>query len=192
MSSAARTSSSSASEKTHIAPGPWTASCEKGLSVGSTAAALSRAMEARDEKRLRLQKQQIQAGHRRTGFVPSVKPATWCSRCSASIERRHSASNLPFDSKIFGSDVLDRRIALTHHVHILEMNGGEPKPKMATPSLLDRQRLLTRWAHRRCFAPRTAKRYAKQLRVLWTNQQAYRITENASFTPTFGPILLRR
>ena len=51
---------------------------------------------------------------------------------------------------------------------------------------------LTRWAHRRlprCFAPRNAKRYAKQRgALLWTNgttrNTAYRITEN-------GPVLRR-
>ena len=51
---------------------------------------------------------------------------------------------------------------------------------------------MTRWAHRhlpRCFAPRNAKRYAKQRgALLWTNgttrNTAYRITEN-------GPVLRR-
>ena len=61
----------------------------------------------------------------------SHRPAqSCCSRCSVSVIERGSTvgtSNLPFDewTSVFGSErltgaLLDR---LTHHVHILQMNG---------------------------------------------------------------------
>ncbi len=111
--------------KSHIALGLGLAACQKGLSVGFTTAAalVHELMEARDEKRLlRLQKQL--AKYRLLliddlGFVPL------CQRYER--DSIMVTSNLPFDewTEVFGSErltgaLLDR---LTHHVHILEMNG---------------------------------------------------------------------
>ena len=135
--------------KTHIALGLGLAACQKGLSVGFTTAAalVHELMEARDEKRLlRLQNQL--AKYRlliidELGFVPLSKTGAELlfEVFSQRYERGSTlvTSNLPFDewTEIFGSErltgaLLDR---LTHHVHILEMNGEElssqPKPKTA-------------------------------------------------------------
>ena len=123
--------------KTHIALGLGLAACQKGLSVGFTSAAaiVNELMEARDERRLlRLQKQM--AGYKlliidELGFVPLSK--TGAELLFELISQRYErgatliTSNLPFDewTETFGSErltgaLLDR---LTHHVHILEMNG---------------------------------------------------------------------
>jgi DNA replication protein DnaC len=123
--------------KTHVALGLGLAACQRGLSVGfTTAAALAHElMEARDEKRLlRLQKQL--ASYKllivdELGFVPLSKTAAELlfEVFSQRYERGTTlvTSNLPFDewTEVFGSErltgaLLDR---LTHHVHILEMNG---------------------------------------------------------------------
>ena len=123
--------------KTHIALGLGLAACQKGLSVGFTTAAalVHELMEARDEKRLlRLQKQ-LAKYHLliidELGFVPLSK--TGAELLFEVFSQRYErgsilvTSNLPFDewTEIFGSErltgaLLDR---LTHHVHILEMNG---------------------------------------------------------------------
>ena len=123
--------------KTHIALGLGLAACQKGLSVGFTTAAalVHELMEARDEKRLlRLQKQI--AGYKllivdELGFVPLSK--TGAELLFEVFSQRYErgatlvTSNLPFDewTAVFDSErltgaLLDR---LTHHVHILEMNG---------------------------------------------------------------------
>jgi DNA replication protein DnaC len=123
--------------KTHIALGLGLAACQKGLNVGFTTAAalVHELMEARDEKRLlRLQKQI--AGYKllivdELGFVPLSK--TGAELLFEVFSQRYErgatlvTSNLPFDewTEVFGSErltgaLLDR---LTHHVHILEMNG---------------------------------------------------------------------
>ena len=123
--------------KTHIALGLGLAACQKGLSVGFTTAAalVNELLEARDEKRLlRLQKQLV--GYRlliidELGFVPLSK--TGAELLFEVFSQRYErgsvvvTSNLPFDewTEVFGSErltgaLLDR---LTHHVHILEMNG---------------------------------------------------------------------
>ena len=123
--------------KTHAALGLGLAACQRGVSVGFTTAAalVHELLEARDEKRLlRLQKQL--AGHRllivdELGFVPLSKSGAEllfeifsqrCERGSTLV-----TGNLPFDewTEVMGSErltgaLLDR---LTHHVHILEMNG---------------------------------------------------------------------
>ncbi len=123
--------------KTHVALGLGLAACQKGLSVGfATAAALvHELLEARDEKRLlRLQKQL--AAHRlliidELGYVPlSATGAELLFEVFSQRYERGSTlvtSNLPFDewTAVFGAErltgaLLDR---LTHHVHILEMNG---------------------------------------------------------------------
>lgn len=123
--------------KTHIALGLGLAACQRGLSVGFTTAAalVHELLEARDEKRLlRLQKQL--AGYRlliidELGFVPLSKSGAELlfEVFSQRYERGSTlvTSNLPFDewTEVLGSErltgaLLDR---LTHHVHILEMNG---------------------------------------------------------------------
>ena len=127
----------SGTDKTHVALGLGLAACQKGLSVGFTAAAplVHELLEARDEKRLlRLQKQL--AAHRllivdELGYVPlSPTGAELLFEVFSQRYERGSTlvtSNLPFDewTAVFGAErltgaLLDR---LTHHVHILEMNG---------------------------------------------------------------------
>jgi DNA replication protein DnaC len=123
--------------KTHIALGLGLSACQKGLAVGFTTAAalVHELLEARDEKRLlRLQKQ-LSAYKLliidELGFVPLSK--TGAELLFEVFSQRYESgstmvtSNLPFDewTEIFGSErltgaLLDR---LTHHVHILEMNG---------------------------------------------------------------------
>jgi len=144
--------------KSHIALGLGLAACQKGLSVGfNTAAALvHELLEARDEKRLlRLQKQL--ASYKlliidELGYVPLSQTGSELlfEVFSQRYERGSTVvtSNLPFDewTSVFGSErltgaLLDR---LTHHVHILEMNGDSyrlkqskrrkrPGPPEATP-----------------------------------------------------------
>jgi DNA replication protein DnaC len=123
--------------KTHIALGLGLAACQKGLSVGFTTAAglVHELLEARDEKRLlRLQRRLI--GYRlliidELGFVPLSKSGAELlfEIFSQRYERGSTlvTSNLPFDewTEVMGGErltgaLLDR---LTHHVHILEMNG---------------------------------------------------------------------
>ena len=123
--------------KTHVALGLGLAACQRGMSVGFTTAAalVHELLEARDEKRLlRLQKQL--AGYKlliidELGFVPLSKSGAELlfEVFSQRYERGSTlvTSNLPFDewTESLGSErltgaLLDR---LTHHVHILEMNG---------------------------------------------------------------------
>jgi len=123
--------------KSHIALGLGLAACQKGLSVGFTAAAaiVHELMEARDEKRLlRLQRQLVAYKLLivdELGYVPlSQTGAELLFEVFSQRYERGSTivtSNLPFDewTSLFGSErltgaLLDR---LTHHVHILEMNG---------------------------------------------------------------------
>jgi DNA replication protein DnaC len=121
--------------KSHLGLG--LATCKKGLSVGFTTAAalVHELIEARDEKRLlRLQRQR--ASHKllivdELGYVPlSQTDAELLFEVFSQCYERGSTivtNNLPFDewTRVFGSErltgaLLDR---LTHHVHILEMNG---------------------------------------------------------------------
>jgi len=123
--------------KSHIALGLGLAACQKGRKVGFTIAAalVHELMEAVDDRRLqRLQKSL--ATHDlliidELGFVPLSK--TGAELLFEVISQRYErgsiiiTSNLPFDewTEVFGSErltgaILDR---LTHHVHILEMNG---------------------------------------------------------------------
>jgi DNA replication protein DnaC len=123
--------------KTHVALGLGLAACQKGLSVGFTTAAslVHELMEARDDKQL-LRFQKRLAGLKlliidELGFVPLSKTGAELlfEVFSQRYERGSTlvTSNLPFDewTEVFGSErltgaLLDR---LTHHVHILEMNG---------------------------------------------------------------------
>ncbi len=123
--------------KTHIALGLGLAACQKGLKVRFTTAAalVHELIEAADDRRLqRLQK--LLVGQDlliidELGFVPLSK--TGAELLFEVISQRYErgsiviTSNLPFDewTEVFGSErltgaILDR---LTHHVHILEMNG---------------------------------------------------------------------
>ncbi len=120
-----------------IALGLGLAACQKGLTVGfiTASALVHELLEAHDERRLlRLQKQL--AKYRlliidELGYVPlSPTGAELLFEVFSQRYERGSTivtSNLPFDewTGIFGSErltgaLLDR---LTHHVHILEMNG---------------------------------------------------------------------
>jgi DNA replication protein DnaC len=123
--------------KTHVALGLGLTACQKGLKVRFTTAAalVHELIEAADERRLqRLQK--LMASQDlliidELGFVPLSK--TGAELLFEIISQRYErgsiiiTSNLPFDewTEVFGSErltgaILDR---LTHHVHILEMNG---------------------------------------------------------------------
>lgn len=123
--------------KTHTALALGLAACQRNHSVlFVTAAALVRElMEARDERRLRLLQKQLAKVNLlivdELGYVPFT--AVGSELLFEVISRRYEngatlvTSNLPFDewTSVFGSErltgaLLDR---LTHHVHILEMNG---------------------------------------------------------------------
>ena len=123
--------------KTHTALGLGLASCQKGNSVAFTTAAalVHELMEARDERRLRALQKHLNTVKLlivdELGYVPftAVGSELLFEVFSQRYERGATlvTSNLPFDewSSIFGSErltgaLLDR---LTHHVHILEMNG---------------------------------------------------------------------
>ena len=131
--------------KSHIALGLGLAACQKGLSVGFTTAAamVHELIEARDEKRLlRLQRQL--AAYKlliidELGYVPlSTTGAELLFEVFSQRYERGSTivtSNLPFDewTGVFGSErltgaLLDR---LTHHVHILEVNGDSYRLKQS-------------------------------------------------------------
>jgi DNA replication protein DnaC len=123
--------------KTHVAIELGLAACQKGLAVGfiTAAALVHELIEARDDKRLlRLQRQL--AGYKllvidELGYVP-LSP-TGAELLFEVISQRYErgsiivTSNLPFDewTGVFGSERLTGALldGLTHHVHILEMNG---------------------------------------------------------------------
>jgi DNA replication protein DnaC len=131
--------------KTHLALALGLAACQRGHRVRFTTAAalVHELMEARDEKRLlRLQKQLASCELLivdELGFVPLSKTGAELlfEVFSQRYERTSTlvTSNLPFQewTEVLGSErltgaLLDR---LTHHVHILEMNGDSYRLKQS-------------------------------------------------------------
>jgi DNA replication protein DnaC len=123
--------------KTHTALALGLAACQRNHSVlfVTAAALVHELMEARDERRLRVLQKQLTKVNLlivdELGYVPFT--AVGSELLFEVISRRYEngatlvTSNLPFDewTSVFGSErltgaLLDR---LTHHVHILEMNG---------------------------------------------------------------------
>ena len=123
--------------KTHLALALGLAACQKSYRVRFTTAAalVNELLEARDDKRLlRFQKQLAKQDLLivdELGYVPLSK--TGAELLFETFSQRYEqastlvTSNLPFNewTEIFGSErltgaLLDR---LTHHVHILELNG---------------------------------------------------------------------
>ncbi len=124
--------------KTHLAIGLGLAACQRGMTVGfATAAGLvNQLTEARDEKRLL----RLQSGLAKLqlliidelGYVPLSQ--TGAELLFEVISQRYErgstlvTSNLPFGSERLTGALLDR---LTHHVHILEMNGDSYRLKQS-------------------------------------------------------------
>ena len=123
--------------KSHIGLALGLAACQRGFTVGFTTAAglVHQLLEARDERRLLKLQQQLQSCKLlivdELGYVPlsSTGGELLFETFSQRYERGSTivTSNLPFDewTGVFGNErltgaLLDR---LTHHVHILEMNG---------------------------------------------------------------------
>ncbi len=114
-----------------MALGLGLAACQRGMSVGSTTAAalVHDLMEARDDRRLlNLQRQLARL---KLLIIDELGFEVFSQR----YERGSIlvTTNLPFDewTEVFGSErltgaLLDR---LTHHVHILEMNGDSYRLK---------------------------------------------------------------
>ena len=129
--------------QTHVALGLGLAARPRGLAVGfTTAAALAHELlEARDEKRLLRLQRQLEAYKLliidELGFVPlsTIGAELLFETFSRRYERGSLivTSNPPFDewTSVFGTErltgaLLDR---LTHHVHILELNGDSYRLK---------------------------------------------------------------
>ena len=115
--------------KTHVALGLGLAVCQRGMSVGFTAAAalVHELMKARDERRLlNLQRQLSRLNLLiidELGFVPLSR--TGAELLFEVFSQRYErgsiliTTNLPFEewTEVFPSE------RITHHVHILGMNG---------------------------------------------------------------------
>ena len=131
--------------KTHLALALGLAACQGGYRVRFTTAAalVNELLEARDERRLlRVQKQLAKQDLLivdELGYVPLSK--TGAELLFETFSQRYEqgstmvTSNLPFDewTEVLGSErmtgaLLDR---LTHHVHILEMNGDSFRLKQS-------------------------------------------------------------
>jgi DNA replication protein DnaC len=131
--------------KTHVCLALGLAACQRGLSVAFITAAglVHQLMEARDEKRLLRLQTQLAAVKLlivdELGYVPLSQ--TGAELLFEVFSQRHErgstivTSNLPFDewTGVFGNQrltgaLLDR---LTHHVHILEMNGESYRLKQS-------------------------------------------------------------
>lgn len=132
--------------KTHIALSLGLAACQKGFSVAFTTAAalVHQLMEARDERRLIKLQRDLQAVKLlivdELGYVPlSPTGAELLFEVFSQRYERGSTivtSNLPFEewTSVLGSErltgaLLDR---LTHHVHILTMNGDSYRLAQST------------------------------------------------------------
>ena len=131
--------------KTHIATGLGLAACQRGMKVGfmTTAGLVNQLIEARDERALlkfqtSLAKLQLLIIDE-LGYVPlSTTGAELLFEVISQRYERGSAiitSNLSFEdwTGVFGSErltgaLLDR---LTHHVHILKMNGDSYRLKQS-------------------------------------------------------------
>ena len=131
--------------KTHVSLALGLAACQRGFSVAfHTAAGLvHQLMEARDEKRLLRLQAQLAAVKLlivdELGYVPLSQ--TGAELLFEIFSQRHEhgstivTSNLPFEewTSVFGNQrltgaLLDR---LTHHVHILELNGESYRLKQS-------------------------------------------------------------
>jgi len=131
--------------KTHVTTGLGVAACHKGLPVLFTTAAslANELLEAKDERRLLRFQRQLARNKLliidELGFVPLSK--TGAELLFEVFSQRYErgsvivTSNLPFDewTETFGSErltgaLLDR---ITHHVHILEMNGESYRLKQS-------------------------------------------------------------
>ncbi len=132
--------------KTHVALALGLAACQKGFSVAFTTAAalVHQLMEARDDRRLLRLQRELQAVKLlivdELGYVP-LSP-TGAELLFEVFSQRYErgativTSNLPFEdwTAVLGSErltgaLLDR---LTHHVHILTMNGDSYRLKQST------------------------------------------------------------
>lgn len=144
--------------KTHIALSLGLAACQKGFSVAFTTAAalVHQLMEARDEKRLVRLQRELQAAKLliidELGYVPLSSTGAELLFEVFSQRYEHGStivtSNLPFEewTSVLGSErltgaLLDR---LTHHVHILTMNGDSYRLAHST----DRLRLSAKTSQR--------------------------------------------
>jgi DNA replication protein DnaC len=131
--------------KTHVSLALGLAACQRGFSVAfDTAAGLvHQLMEARDERRLLRLQSQLAAVKLlivdELGYVPLSQ--TGAELLFEVFSQRHEhgstivTSNLPFEewTSVFGNQrltgaLLDR---LTHHVHILELNGESYRLKQS-------------------------------------------------------------
>jgi DNA replication protein DnaC len=132
--------------KTHVALALGLAACQKGLTVTFTTAAalVHQLLEARDERRLIKLQRDLQAVKLlvidELGYVPlSATGAELLFEIFSQRYERGSTivtSNLPFEdwTSVLGSErltgaLLDR---LTHHVHILTMNGDSYRLKQSS------------------------------------------------------------
>ncbi len=142
--------------KSHVALGLGLAACQRGFSVVFTTAAglVHQLMEARDEKRLLRLQRELQAAKLliidELGYVPLSPTGAELLFEVFSQRYEHGStivtSNLPFEewTAVLGSErltgaLLDR---LTHHVHILTMNGESYRLAQSTA----RRRLSTKAA----------------------------------------------
>ena len=140
--------------KSHVALGLGLAACQRGFSVVFTTAAqlVHQLMEARDEKRLLRLQRELQAARLliidELGYVPLSPTGAELLFEVFSQRYEHGStivtSNLPFEewTAVLGSErltgaLLDR---LTHHVHILAMNGESYRLAQSTA----RRRLATK------------------------------------------------
>jgi len=131
--------------KTHIALALGLAACQKGFPVAFTTAAalVHQLMEARDERRLLKLQRDLQAAKLlivdELGYVPLSPTGAELLFEVFSQRYEHGStlvtSNLPFEewTSVLGSErltgaLLDR---LTHHVHILTMNGDSYRLKQS-------------------------------------------------------------